>query len=78
MSNDDNSREKMAYCMPPYPGCSFGDEDIIPEPAYFKLKHLQSEYIPSSDPDQDGYSDEDSSIDGDDIELDLFAPPHDS
>ena len=64
--------------MPSYPGYGFGDEDGIPEPVYFKLENLHSEYIPSSDPDQDGYSDEDSSIEEDEIELDLNAPPHDS
>ena len=68
----------MAQSMPSYAGYSFGDEDSIPEPVYFKLENLQSEYIPNSDPDQDGYSDEDSSIEEDGIELDLFAPPHDS
>lgn len=67
----------MAQCIP-YPGYGFGDEDGIPEPVYFKLENLQSECIPNSDPDQDGYSDEDSSIGEDEIELDLFAPPHDS
>ena len=61
-----------------YPGYNFGDEDSIPEPVYFKLENLHSEYIPNSDQDQDGYSDEESSIGEDDIELDLFAPPHDS
>ena len=68
----------MAQCMPSYAGYSFGDEDSIPEPVYFKLENLQSESIPNSDPDQDVYSDEDSSIEEDEIELDLFAPPHDS
>ena len=68
----------MAYCTS-Y-GYSYGDEDSIPEPVYFKLENLQSEYIPNSDPDQDGYSDpdDDSSIGDDEIDLDLFAPPHDS
>ena len=62
----------------PHAGCNFGDEDgredSIPEPVYFKLESLQ---LPSSDLEQE-YTDSESSIDGDDIELDLFAPPHDS
>ena len=57
---------------------NFGDEDI-PEPVYFKLENLHSDCIPNSDPDQDAYSEEDSSSIGDeDVELDLCAPPHDS
>lgn len=69
------SREKMAGVQ--YAGYGYGDEDSIPEPVYFKLEHLQSELL-NSDPDQDGYSDEDSSIEEDGIALNLFAPPHDS
>lgn len=65
----------MAHSMLPYPGCNFSDEDSIPEPVYFKLESLQ---LPSSDLEQEFSDSDGSSIDGDDIELDLFAPPHDS
>lgn len=69
----------MAESVPHGGGNSLGDEDSI-EPVYFKLENFQSESIPNSDPDQDAYynSDEDSSVGEEDIELDLFAPPHDS
>lgn len=72
------SRENMAHCMP-YAGYGYGDEDSI-EPVYFKLENLQSDCRPNSDPDQDVESEPEyeSSVEEEDVELDLFAPPHDS
>lgn len=57
----------------------YGEDDGLPEPVYFKLENFQlPDYVLNSDPDQDLYSDDDSSVGDEDVELNLFAPPPES
>ena len=66
------SHEKTAHYVRSYADYNIDDE--LPEPVFFKLESRSL----NSDPDQDDSSDEDSSIERNEVELDLTAPPHDT